>query len=349
MCATQVPINDLAALDAAIAGFDRIDLLSGVAGLQLLPENAERVVRLEALAHRITSGQSNRSRRIAPHSLRDLCNSPALGTIAHAEDPFDSVFCEEVSFHGGSYRVLPGVNEHATFILKRILESLFFHRDEFPDKEYVRMASRLISGTLALSERICAMAGITRNPEIVGRFQEEIVVPNGAVLARLKGAVRFSRVGYGLFLRSLGLPIDCLQPLTVTPQDAEPDGDLQIVGLLSRKPLVATGTDVVVASPTELLPALRNALVALAQDRGLTNELADRFGSATWQAVREHLRYVNCEAIPLRVPEWNDRPRVVHDGFFSIDTDKIVYCLTVTDSFSSYDRQNPFGLWETPG
>jgi hypothetical protein len=53
MYATQPPINDLAALDAAISGFDRVDLLSAVAGLQLLPKNAERVVRLEALAHRI--------------------------------------------------------------------------------------------------------------------------------------------------------------------------------------------------------------------------------------------------------------------------------------------------------
>jgi len=51
MRATQPPINDLAALDAAVSGFDRIDLLSAVAGLQLLPENAERIVRLEALAH----------------------------------------------------------------------------------------------------------------------------------------------------------------------------------------------------------------------------------------------------------------------------------------------------------
>lgn len=349
MCATQPPINDLAALDAAVSGFDRIDLLSAVAGLQLLPENAERVVRLEALAYRIACGQSNRSRRIAPHSLRHLCNSPALGTIAHVEDPFDSVFCEEMSFHGGSYRVLPGINEHATFILKRILETLFFHRDNFPDREYVRMATRLIHGTLALSDRICAAAGITRNPEIVTRFQEDIVVPAGTVLTRLKGAVRFSRAALGLFLRNLRLPVDCLQPLTVAAQDMEPDADFQINGLLSRKPIVATPTDAVVASPTELLAALRNALIALAQDRGVTDELADRFGSAVWEALREHLSYVNCDAIPLRVPDWNDRPRVVHDGFFSIDTDKIVYCLAVTDSLSGYDRQNPFGPWEAPG
>jgi len=66
MRATQPPINDLAALDAAVSGFDRIDLLSAVAGLQLLPENAERIVRLEALAHRVACGQFNRSRKVAP-------------------------------------------------------------------------------------------------------------------------------------------------------------------------------------------------------------------------------------------------------------------------------------------
>jgi len=225
MCATQPPINDLAALDAAVSGFNRIDLLSAVAGLQLLPENAERIVRLEALAYRIASGQSNRSRRIAPHSLRNLCNSPALGTIAHAEDPFDSVFCEEMCFHGGSYRVLPGINEHATFILKRILETLFFHRDNFPDREYVRMATRLIHGTLALSERICAAAEITRNPLIETRFQEAIVVPDGTVLTRLRGAVRFSRVGFGVFLEHLHLPPDCLQPIMATEQDLQPDSE----------------------------------------------------------------------------------------------------------------------------
>ena len=349
MCATPPRINDLGALDAAVSGFNRIDLLSAVAGLQLLPENAERIVRLEALAYRVACGQSSRSRRIAPHSLRELCNSPVLGTIAHAEDPFDSVFCEEVPFHGGSYRVLPGINEHATFILKRILESLFFHRDNFPDREYVRMATWLIRGTLALSERICAAAGITRNPPIETRFQEAIVVPDGTVLTRLKGAVRFSRAEFGLFLEHLHLPLDCLQPLTPNAQDLQPDADFQISGLLSRKPIIATGTAVVVASPTELLPALRNALIALAQDRGVTVELADRFGSATWQAVREHLSYVNCHAIPFHVPEWNDRPGVVNDGFFSIDADKIAYCIAVTDSLSGYDRQNPFGPWEAPG
>lgn len=350
MCATQLPpVNPLVSLDAAISGFDRADLLSAVAGLQLLSENAGRVVRLEALAHRIACSPSRRSRRIAPHSLRDLCAQPALGAIAHAEDPFDSVFCEEVSFHGGSYRVLPGLNEHATFILKRILEPLYFHREAFPDVEYVRAATRLIHGTLALSDRVCELAGIVRNPHVESQFQEPIVVPDGTVLSRLKSAVRFNREGFALFLRNLHLPIDALRPLFATEAELGLEDDLQIAGLFCRKPLVAIGSETIVASPTELLPALRNALIGMAQDRGVVDELANRFGSATWQTVVKHLGYVNCDPVPIPVPDWPNRPRVVHDGFFTLDTDKIVYCLSVSDSLEGYDRQDPFALWQTPG
>src|ERR1017187_23819 len=107
------PLPDIAALEAAASDFDRADLLAAIAGLQLMPENAERIVRLEALAYIVASGKSKRSRRIAPHILTRLCNCEALRSIAHAEDPFDSVFCEEILFHGGSYRVLPGITEHA--------------------------------------------------------------------------------------------------------------------------------------------------------------------------------------------------------------------------------------------
>ena len=170
----------------------------------------------------------------------------------------------------------------------------------FPTEEYVRMAVRVIHGTLALSERHLCSRGHYEKSEDRTRFQEDIVIPNGRVLTRLKSAVRFSRAGFDLLLRNLGLPVGCLQPLTANTKELQPEVDLQISGLLSRKPIIATGTDVVVASPTELLPALRNALIALAQDRGVADELADRFGSATWQAVAEHLSYVKCDAIPCR-------------------------------------------------
>jgi hypothetical protein len=344
----ETPLSDIPALEGAIADFDRTDLLSAIAGLQLLPANAERIVRLEAFAYLVASGKSKKSRKVAPHALAPLCNCEALQTIAHAEDPFDGVFCEEVLFHGGSYKVLPGITEHATFILKRINETIFFHRDSFPDASFVRTATHLIHGTLALSDRMCRLAGVQRNPDLGTTGDGNIVVPDGKRLAELKAAVRLSHAALGDFLRNRGHPTDCLAPLTVAAEGLPRENELQISGVLSQRPLVAGSTDIVIASPSELLPALRNALIALAQDRGVEKELASRFGSATWQAVHEHLRYINCDPLPLVVPAWDNAPAVVRDGYFSLDTDKLSYCLLISDSLEGYDRKDPFGLWKAP-
>jgi hypothetical protein len=277
-----------------------------------------------------------------------LCNCEALQTIAHAEDPFDSVFCEEIVFHGGSYKVLPGITEHATFILNRINETIFLHRDAFPDASFVRTATHLIHGTLALSDRICRLGEVERNPDLATSGTGDIVVPDGTRLAQLKASVRLSHASLGNFLRSRSLPTDCLAPLTVAADDLPHEDELQISGVLSRRPLIAGSTDIVIASPSELLPALWTALIALAQDRGADKELGSRFGSATWQAVHEHLRYINCDPLPLVAPAWDNAPAVVQDGYFSLDTDKLIYCLLVSDSLEDYDRNDPFGLWRTP-
>jgi hypothetical protein len=73
---------DIPALEGAISDFDLTDLLSAVAGLQLLPANAERIVRLEAFAHLVASGNSKRLRKVAPHTLARLCNCEALQAMA---------------------------------------------------------------------------------------------------------------------------------------------------------------------------------------------------------------------------------------------------------------------------
>ncbi len=345
---TEAPLSDIPALEAAIADFERTDLLSAIAGLQLLPANAERIVRLEAFAYLVASGKSKRSRKVAPHTLAQLCNCEVLQTIAHAEDPFDNVFCEEVLFHGGSYKVLPGITEHATFTLRRITEAIFLHRDAFPDASFVRTATHVIHGTLALSDRMCKLAGVRRNPDLSTNGDGSIVVPDGRRLAQLKASVRLSHGALRDFLSSRGLPTDCLALLTVAADDLPHEDQMQISGVLTRRPLLAGSTDVVIASPSELLPALRNALIGLAQDRGVEKELASRFGSATWQAVHEHLGYINCDALPLGIPAWHNVPAVVHDGYFSLDIDKLTYCLLVSDPLEDYDRSDPFGLWKTP-
>jgi hypothetical protein len=86
--------NPLIPLAQALSKFDPADLLTAVAGLQLMPENAERTIRLEALAHTVASLKGDNTNLPVGSDLLDtICNSWPLNesAIASAEDPFENL------------------------------------------------------------------------------------------------------------------------------------------------------------------------------------------------------------------------------------------------------------------
>lgn len=95
--------NSLSELLTAISSFESADLVATAGGLQLLPENAERIVRLEALAHASASieirGSTN---KISAPRLRALLNNVLYRNFGAAEDPPPDCVVEEIPFFGGS-------------------------------------------------------------------------------------------------------------------------------------------------------------------------------------------------------------------------------------------------------
>ena len=51
-----------------------------------------------------------------PRARQLLNQHPSLSSIAHGEDPYPGPFVEEVSFHGGSYPVFPGLTAGVTYV-----------------------------------------------------------------------------------------------------------------------------------------------------------------------------------------------------------------------------------------
>ena len=99
--------------------YDRTDALATAAALQLVPENADRLIRIEAVAHTISSLPPAQGKpKISAPRIRNLLNSPPLSDqVAMAEDPFPNPFVEEIAFFGGSYRVFPGLTDGATYVM----------------------------------------------------------------------------------------------------------------------------------------------------------------------------------------------------------------------------------------
>ncbi|MGD1713482.1 hypothetical protein [Dapis sp. BLCC M172] len=188
------PLNQLVKI---LSKYDSADLLATIAGLQLMPENANRSVRLEVLAHAVASiknkglGSKN---CISVKELEKVCNSDSstLALFYSSEDPFNNPFTEAFYFYGGSYIVFPGIAEEQTFILINLVKAIFFEGENFFNEQLKRKVYELILAILLLSNEIARCAGLERGVEPVN-VSRDVVFPTSQYMNQLKKSVSFSK------------------------------------------------------------------------------------------------------------------------------------------------------------
>jgi hypothetical protein len=102
------------------------------------------------------------------------------------------------------------------------------------------------------------------------------------------------------------------------------------------RPILRDGGDrYIVAIPSTLLPALCNAVVALALEHGVQEELADKYRWAVFFTVEQSLDFLGNDLISMINPEL-DKPSTF-EALFSLDGDKMIYVLLATDDLQDYD------------
>ncbi len=319
-----------------LSSYDAVDLLATFGALQIVPQNMHHTIRLEAYAHcaacrRTLSVVGAMSRTSLLAFLED---DGLTGTGIHeAEDPCDNLFTESVMFRGGGYTVLPGITNSPTYVLKNIAKAVFLAPKPFPDAVFAAEAEHLIGAALAVSDAIATAAGLTRwmaTAESTGAVR----VPHEDDLISLKAAVRWTEAGLFRKLRDRNIRFSSLHPIIVGADNVHlADWDMEN-SLLSRRPIVRSADELVVAAPGSLLLGAINAVLDLAAQRGVLNDLASRFNAAVWDSVKHALQRMDLPR-PRPVPVPHDVP-CLHDGIVPIDTDKIMHLLVVTDPLDNY-------------
>ena len=334
-----------------IEPFDKLDLLSKVAALQLASENAERAIRLEAIVHAVASqSPTSNQTKISLSHLRRLCNGRHIvdESIVLAEDPCDNMFTEAFTFHGGSYIVFPGIVEEPTFILRNLAKALFLVRNPFPSIDFHRNARTLFVALLAISDAIAKRAGLNRRVEPVSRPGENVVVPSTKELQKLMRAVTFQEEELEQLLRRRGLSPDVLEPLVVDA-GAISVGDYEISNSpLNAQPLVRIKGNIVVAQPGILLATLRHQILKMAIESGHREEVVRHYRAAVWDSIEEALNYFKLEPVKLPVAPATDEDPFA-DGLFVLDTNKALYVQLIVDDLSDYPAQEVFGSWQNGG
>ncbi len=179
-----------------LIAFDPVDLLAAVGGLQLLPANAHRAIRLEVLAHVIASMKNDEANRphAGSHRLNQLCNTGTLGQgwVAAQEDPFDNPFLEAFPFYNGNFLVFPGIADESILVLHLLCEALFADPNAFSNPLFVSEARELLSAVLALSNEVAMRAELVRGVELPPWIEgQSVFIPDAQTLTMLKQAVSF--------------------------------------------------------------------------------------------------------------------------------------------------------------
>ena len=333
----------------SLGPFDRLDLSQRVGALQLMPENGANILRLELAASILSTVPAARDLpKISNRRWRRWLGAAPFSDqrVRFAEDPPCNPFTETVVFFGGSYTVLPGTAERSTFLLQMLLRAIVFgdQAQSALSNEFKRASHDLALAALTLSNECAAKAGLGRNEKAHTLPTDEIVQPPKERLAQLSGAVTFSLEAIETQLSGLGVDLEVLSSLTIdagtaTVSEVNTD-DLPVY----RRPILRIDGNYVLIAPGSLPAALTHAILSRASECGDLPALTERFRDAVFESVDRALKLLGCSR--LRGPQMSNDPAFpVTRALYSIDSDKALGLLLLTDPLDNFDPTTINGAW----
>lgn len=325
---------------ALLSPYRQLDVVRDLAALQLLPSNGDFLFRLQTLTALAASDHLPEASDASPHDKWSqwLNNSPmSTSATAAFEDAQDNIFCDEIRFFGGSYKVLPGMVSDATFIVRSLTGALFLLEPLSWASTFQNEVAALIQTTLRISNHVCKRAGLLRGAMPVA--SESLVAPPQAQFDQLRTAVWFSEAELEELLTNDS--IEALDPISADWRAVDARKTPPWSSSLPARPLLRFDEGLLVASPCQLLASVRHAVVNAAKRHGVLAELAERWRESIQGEVEDSIELFQ---IPLL-----KRSVVTSSRFdvslFGLDSDKALCVYLVTDDLSEYPSDDVYSPW----
>jgi hypothetical protein len=340
--------DDLGILLRALSIYDPVDILASCGALSLMPQNASRLLRIQALAHVACCMATQSGRPISRNRLGALFRQrPLNGATQKVEDPFPNLFVEEIALPGDVYRVFPGITYGSTFVFRRLIEAVFGELSQWPSS-LIASVYRMASASLALSDCIARRAGLERGTP--GNMSEkgEVVLPGSKVMTSLKRAVSFSSEEFARILLEIGSRSDALQDLILQLGEARLDEYSLSNGILLQRPIVRTPGEFLVPNPENLLSAATHLILKSLATPDIRSVFVNLYPNVVLECAERALRYVR--HLPIRFcPHELLSVEGIRERFYHFDTDKLLHLLLVCDTLENFDPKTIDAVWKTPG
>lgn len=229
-------------------------------------------------------------------------------------------------------------------MLSNLCKAIFLNPQKSWPQDFESRSFELVASALTVLTNAARKANLRRGMIPISDRHEKIFVPDALTLQRLKKAVCFPKAEISPLLQSAKLPATALDRLVSKPGPANLAKYDVVGGPLLWRPFLDCGDRIVVMIPGMVVSSIRQELLVLALESKLQTEVAQAYMQAVWRSVKRSLSFTR--NIPFS--HGTSKPLKIEnavDGFFSLDHDKVLYCLLVTDPLTRHFVEDPFGLW----
>ena len=249
----------------------------------------------------------------------------------------------EVAYIGGGYLTIPANNPEDPFILACLLHAIFHLLDNEHRAFQSQAASVAVLG-LWLSDNCVRAAGLQRNTRPVDTINGDIRWPHSKVSRTLENAVTFRLEDVETEMNNRGVGIEGLNSLSVRPDEASLNYSDPRLNPICRRPFLLVDSEIVVISPSTIVPAIRDALIDLAHASGLSQIIVDAYQQAVHIQVIEHAdlqgwRHIGSDNVVRTTC-------TIRESLFQIDADKVAAIYLVCDDLRPSEKYSDGRSWD---
>ncbi|HMN49453.1 MAG TPA: hypothetical protein PKD67_09970 [Ignavibacteriaceae bacterium] len=328
------PKETIEFLTNAFLPYNTIDLIIKLSALRLLPANGENTIRLDLLLHVASSLSNFNGPKITRKKLFSLINSRIVkeSFFKQQEDPSTNIFCEELSFYGGGYRVFPGCYSNITYQLKNTFYALFKNGEHNLSEELRKELESSILFILNLSEAIALRADINRNVDV--KYSNEIFIPSEKELFNLMLCNIYKDSELQALANDFNINFNSLSWLFTKLNKSIIKSYKIDSGVLISAPIITHNGYNIVTDPSSLLNALRNKILDVIYTNNLVDKFNESYISTVWENTRESLfRLGFYQKTYIEATKAHNDPFIFDT--FKFDEDKLAFVILLFD-----DRKN---------
>ena len=334
---------DLDSLRIAFSGYEKLNLLCKISGLNLLPQNQGRTIRLE-IAQRMACSAKSGHNQINNLKLASILSKylPNNSFYAQQEDPVDNLFTENLIFYGGNYVLYPGITESGIYILQTILNAIFRTNNNLPKiyKDLVYSTSLLL---LKISNNISKRLNHKRNMEPSDSLEKTLHVPSNKILNKLARACIFTNKEITELTKRFDLDIKYLTSFLISFSENKLRQGSWRDNPIYAKPFCKIEGNIVLLQPSCLACALRHFIIVKAKEYDLSDELYRCLRNTKRKTIERNLTHAGYSYFDFQLPEPFEFISVVDEMLYKFDNNKICYVQIITDDLIGYDHEDVFG------